>query len=89
MKSHINANFRKSFRLLPEQVREQAREAYKQFARDPYHSSLHFKQVHTKKPIYSVRITRDYRALGVRRTGEIVWFWIGTHAEYDRLLSQL
>lgn len=89
MKSHINSNFRRSFRLLPEMVRQQAREAYKQFVRDPYYPSLHFKQVHATRPIYSVRITRDYRALGVRAADEIVWFWIGTHAEYDRLLSQL
>ncbi len=89
MNSHINAHFRRSFRALPEQIREQARAAYKLFARDPYHPSLHFKQVHSKKPIYSVRVTRDYRALGIRDADTIIWFWIGTHAEYDRLLAQM
>lgn len=55
----------------------------------PIIRGLYFKQVHSKKPIYSVRVTRDYRALGIRDGDEIVWFWIGSHAEYDRLLSQL
>jgi len=36
-----------------------------------------------------VRITRDYRALGVRDGEAIVWFWIGSHADYERLLTQL
>jgi hypothetical protein len=31
----------------------------------------------------------DYRALGVKEGDEIIWFWIGSHADYDRLLSRL
>jgi hypothetical protein len=46
------------------------------------------KKVHTAEPIYSVRISRDYRALGVQAAAdEIVWFWIGSHADYERILS--
>jgi len=37
----------------------------------------------------SVRVTLGYRALGLLGAEEIVWFWIGTHAEYDRLLDNL
>jgi hypothetical protein len=29
-----------------------------------------------------------YRALGISDDGGIVWFWIGTHAEYDQLLRR-
>ncbi|MBI1259907.1 MAG: hypothetical protein GC204_20765 [Chloroflexi bacterium] len=89
MISHISARFRKAFQELPQDVRQQAREAYQQFARDPYYPSLHFKRVHSKKPIYSVRVSDQYRALGVRNDDEMLWFWIGSHAEYDRLLSQI
>lgn len=46
------------------------------------------KRVHPTEPIFSVRITSSYRALGVRTGEEIVWFWIGTHAAYERLLAQ-
>jgi len=36
-----------------------------------------------------VRIGRDYRAVGVRHHDEVIWFWIGSHADYERLLSRL
>jgi hypothetical protein len=39
--------------------------------------------------IYAARVGLGYRALAVL-DGEIaVWFWIGTHAEYDQLLRTL
>ena len=88
MKSHTTERFRKAFERLPEQVRRQAREAYKLFAQNPYHPSLHFKQVHPTRSIYSVRISMEYRALGVQEEGEIIWFWIGSHADYDKLISR-
>ena len=39
--------------------------------------------------MYSVRVSMDYRALGVVNEGEIIWFWIGTHEDYDRLLNRM
>ena len=59
------------------------------FQADPYHPSLRFKKVHPTKPIFAVRISRDYRALGVRRNDSMIWFWIGSHAEYDQLRKRL
>ena len=38
--------------------------------------------------VYSVRIGRGWRALGYMTDNSMVWFWIGSHAEYDRLLSE-
>ena len=89
MISHINRRFREAFRALPAEIRKEARNAYKLFQQNPSHPGLRFKPVHPSQPIYSVRITRDYRALGVRDGDEIVWFWIGAHAEYDKLISRL
>lgn len=89
MKSSTTKRFRKALERLPEQVRRQARAAYKLFAQNPYHPSLRFKRVHPAKPIYSVRINIDYRAVGVRDGDEIIWFWIGPHVDYDKLLSHL
>lgn len=57
--------------------------------RDPAHPSLQFKRVHAKEPIYSVRVGLGWRAVGVRSDDTVVWFWIGSHAEYDNLLSGL
>jgi len=87
VKSCTTAKFRKAFADLPEQVQEQAREAYRQFKQDPWHPSLRFKQVHQELPIYSARVSSNYRAVGQRDRDSIVWFWIGSHADYDKLLS--
>jgi hypothetical protein len=89
MRSRTTERFRKAFEGLPEQVQRQAREAYKLFTRNPYHPSLRFKQVHPTQPIYSVRVSLEYRALGVREGEEMIWFWIGSHADYDKLISRL
>ncbi|MEQ8996510.1 MAG: hypothetical protein RID53_08400 [Coleofasciculus sp. B1-GNL1-01] len=89
MKSRTTAQFRKAFADLPKQVQEQARTAYRQFKQDPWHSSLRFKQVHPKLPIYSARVSKSYRAVGVYNENDIVWFWIGSHADYDKIISQL
>jgi hypothetical protein len=41
------------------------------------------------RPIFSARVGLGYRTLGVQEGDDIVWFRIGSHAEYDQLLSQL
>ncbi len=89
MKSHTTDHFHDLFERLPEQVQNQAREAYKLFVQNPYHPSLHFKKISQTRPIYSVRVSRGYRALGVREGDEITWFWIGSHADYDKLIDRL
>lgn len=89
MKSHTTERFRKMLQQLPEQTKRQAREAYKLFQQNPYHPSLRFKQIHPTKPIYSVRISRDFRAVGARDEDEIVWFWIGSHTDYDKLIARI
>ncbi|MBN3898382.1 MAG: hypothetical protein HWQ41_24845 [Nostoc sp. NOS(2021)] len=88
MKSRTTAQFRDLFASLPQQVQQQAREAYHLFKQDPWHPSLRFKQVHPREPIYSARVSKNYRAVGVRNEIGIVWYWIGTHGDYDNLLSQ-
>jgi hypothetical protein len=67
----------------------QAKQAYQQFKKDPYHPSLQFKRIHSTKAIYSVRINIDYRAVGILKENEIIWFWIGSHSIYDKLLKKL
>ena len=87
MISHTNSHFWKLYRRLPQNIRDVARKQYKLFALDPYHTSLHFKRVHSTKPIYSARISKNYRAVGVLEGNIIVWFWIGSHDDYDKLLK--
>lgn len=89
MNSKTTKKFRKAFSDLPKEVQNQAREAYLQFKRNPWHPSLRFKPIHSKIPIFSVRIGKGYRAVGQKIQDRIVWFWIGSHSGYDDLLSQL
>ena len=89
MRSLTQPSFWKAYRQLPEHVRRQAREAYRLFTEDSRYPSLQFKRVSQRRPVYSVRINIDYRALGVRNGDEIVWFWIGPHHEYDRILKRV
>ncbi len=88
MRSHRTTRFHELYAQLPESVQRQATEAYRLFEQDPWHPSLHFKRVSKRTATYSVRIGRDYRAVGIWQPETIVWFWIGSHADYDHLLSQ-
>lgn len=89
MISRLHPSFRREFAKLPRAVQERARAAYRRFQADPAHPSLQFKRLHATLPLWSVRVTDSYRAVGVRDHESIVWFFIGTHAEYDRMLKSL
>ena len=65
------------------------RKAYVLFRENPQHPSLQFKKVHEREPVYSVRVTIAHRAVGLLENDKITWFWIGSHADYDRLLKSL
>lgn len=88
MKSRTTRQFRDGLAELPLDIQERARKAYALFQQNPSHRSLQFKPVHPRRPIWSARVTRDYRVLGIRDGDTIVWFWIGSHAEYDRIIAQ-
>lgn len=88
MISRINEDFLETYRQLPKEIRELARQNYKLFKVNSRHPSLHFKKLKSTQ-IYSVRIGSSYRALGVMEAETIIWFWIGSHAEYDKLIAQL
>ena len=89
MKSHLTDDFLRCFGKLPDRVKRLARKNYRLWKNDPNHSSLHFKRVGRKYPAYSVRVGIGWRALGGKQNDTIIWFWIGSHAEYDRLLPEL
>lgn len=88
MKSKTTDGFWECYSGLPPAVKKQAKEAYRLFITDAYHPSLHFKRIHSNRPIFSVRITRDYRAIGILQENEIIWFWIGSHSDYDKLIKR-
>ncbi|TAE76597.1 MAG: hypothetical protein EAZ60_26320 [Oscillatoriales cyanobacterium] len=73
------------YNALPSTVQATADRSYELLKADPSHPSLHFKKV---GDYWSVRVGQAYRALGVEIKTGILWFWIGTHAEYDRLIGK-
>ncbi len=89
MNSRGIPRFWSAYHELPVDVRDAARRTYARFRDDPGHPSLRFKRVHSREPVYSVRIGLGYRALGLFENDEVVWFWIGSQADYDRLLRTL
>ncbi len=83
MKHFASPQFWRLHRKLPADVRELADKNFKLLKADPKHPSLHFKRI---DKLWSVRVGARYRALGVEQPEGIVWFWIGSHADYDKLL---
>ena len=79
--------FWEHYRQLPKEIRELADKNFDLLKSNPHHPSLHFKKVDPVKNLWSVRIGLQYRALGVEKPDSILWFWIGTHAEYDKMLA--
>jgi len=89
MHSQTTERFWQAFYLLPSEIQEKAKKVFSLWQNNPYHKSLRFKQIHSTKPIFSVRIGINYRALGVKDKDTIIWFWIGSHSEYDSLVERL
>lgn len=88
MKSFASTEFWKLFQTLPENIKKQATASYSLWLNNPFHPSLHFKRIHDKvPPLYSIRISLHWRALAVKQDDEYIWFWIGSHADYDRMIG--
>ena len=89
MISRISSDFRRDFVSLPMTIQRSARLAYKLFLSDPQHPSLRFKKLAGYDDLWSVRITGGYRAIGRWRGDVILWFFIGSHANYQKALQRL
>ena len=84
MKHSASPRFWAAYEALPESVRSLADANFQLLKRDPRHPSLQFKKV---GKYWSVRVGRRYRALAVETDDTYLWFWIGSHAQYDRLIG--
>lgn len=84
MKHHASPGFWALYEALPVEVRELADKSFDLLKTDPRHPSLHFKKVGKQ---WSARVGVHYRALAVEIDDGMLWIWIGTHAEYDKLVG--
>ncbi len=85
MRHHTASSFWKCYERLPRVIQGQADASFALLKQNDRHPSLHFKRIGT---LWSVRASRDYRALGIDVENGILWIWIGTHSEYDRLVTR-
>jgi hypothetical protein len=84
LKHYVSARFWALYEALPEEVRALADMNYRLLQTNPRHPSLHFKRIGS---LWSVRVSDRYRALGTEIEGGILWVWIGTHAQYDKIVG--
>jgi hypothetical protein len=85
--SKTEAGFWRCFEALPAAVQKQTRERFRLWQTDAFNNALQFKLLFGA--VWSVRVNQQYRVLGRRQGNLIVWFWIGSHADYDQLLKRL
>ena len=84
MRHHASPSSWACYRALPTAIQRLADQAYERLKQDPQYPSLHFKRVGR---YWSARIGISHRALAVEAPDGLVWFWIGTHAEYDKIVG--
>ena len=86
MKHFTSAKFWRYFDALPIEIQQQARNNYELLKQNPHYPSLQLKSV-KNGAFRSVRVSAGYRELGIPVDQGIQWFWIGNHADYDKLLT--
>lgn len=86
MKHRTLPRYWRFYEQLPKEIQALADKNFKLLKINPYHPSLHFKKVGKLKELWSVRVGAGFRALGREKPDGVLWFWIGTHAEYNKLI---
>jgi mRNA-degrading endonuclease RelE of RelBE toxin-antitoxin system len=84
MKSETLQSFWAEYQKLTDPIRAKARKTYRLWADNPFHPSLHFKCIDSNEGIWSIRVTRSYRAVGILEGDTVTWFWIGSHDDYEQ-----
>ena len=84
MNHYTTPAFWAAYKALPAPVQKLADKSFGLLKAAPRHPSLHFKK--TGK-FWSARVGLHHRALGVDMADGVLWFWIGTHADYDAIVK--
>jgi hypothetical protein len=87
MISETLPSFWVAYQSLPQAIKRSARKAYQLWADNAFHPSLRFKCINHEENLWSLRITRGYRALGILEGDIVTWFWLGSHGEYEWFFS--
>ena len=89
MISYLSDDFIKCFKNLPNRIQQRARRSYKLWRENPDHPGLEYKRISRAKPVYSARIGIGWSALCIKKNNYVIWFWIGSHADYDKIIAKL
>ncbi len=84
MNHFATSEFWYSYRQLPDAVRDLADKNFRLLQADSNHPSLRLKRIGA---YWSARVGLHYRVLARNRDEGLVWFWVGHHSEYERLLK--
>ena len=80
---YASTSFWSAYESLPAHIKRLADRNYELLKSNPKHPSLHLKKVGN---FWSVRVGLYHRALAVEVDDNLLWFWIGSHADYDKLI---
>ncbi|MGO9122542.1 MAG: hypothetical protein ACLQPD_33625 [Desulfomonilaceae bacterium] len=84
MKHFASPDFWACYTRLPKKIQRLADESYELLKANLLHPSLHFKKIGKYR---AVRVGLHYRAVGIEVEEGVLWFWIGSHSEYDKLIG--
>jgi hypothetical protein len=84
LKHFTTIRFRRCYQQLPATVRDLANKNFLLLQQNPSHPSLQFKKI---GKVWSARVGTHYRAIAAETNEGFIWFWIGSHADYDKLFS--
>ena len=84
MISRATPEFWECYKQLSPNLQLAARKAYQRFIQNPAHPGLRLERLQSDRRAWSIRVTRDVRAVALRRDDEWLWFWIGTHKDFDK-----
>jgi hypothetical protein len=87
VRSYLTEDFIRCFRALPKRIQQTARRNYRLWKDNPGHASLQFKRITGKSSVFSIRVGIGWRAIGVLEGQDMIWFWIGSHADYEKLIK--
>lgn len=84
MNHYTSSDFWTLYWKLPAEIRDLANKNFELLKKNPHHSSLQLKRI---EELWSVRIGKHYRAIGIDVPDGIQWIWIGSHADYDKFIG--
>ena len=84
LKHYASPSFWEEYEKLPENIKKLADKNFELLKENPYHPSLHLKKIGR---YWSVRVGKKYRAIGIEIDEGIIWFWIGKHSEYEKIIK--